>query len=51
MEPFFTTAHGGPGLGLYLAHEMCEFNQARMSYQQRPVGACFRVSFTPGSAS
>ncbi|MGQ0618909.1 MAG: sensor histidine kinase [Panacagrimonas sp.] len=51
FEPFFTTAHGGTGLGLYLAREMCEFNQARMSYQQRPVGACFRVSFAPGSAS
>lgn len=50
FEPFFTTAHGGTGLGLYLAREMCEFNQARMSYQQRPVGACFRISFTPGSA-
>lgn len=49
FEPFFTTAHGGTGLGLYLAREMCEFNQARMSYQQRPVGACFRISFTPGS--
>jgi two-component system sensor histidine kinase PilS (NtrC family) len=48
FEPFFTTAHGGTGLGLYLARELCEFNQARMSYQRRPVGACFRISFTPG---
>lgn len=51
FEPFFTTAHGGTGLGLYLAREMCEFNQARLSYQRRPVGACFRISFTPGGAA
>lgn len=48
FEPFFTTSHGGTGLGLYLARELCEFNQARLSYQRRPVGACFRISFTPG---
>lgn len=50
FEPFFTTAHSGTGLGLYLARELCELNQARLSYQRRPQGACFRVSFTPGEA-
>lgn len=48
FEPFFTTSHGGTGLGLYLCRELCEFNQARLSYQRRPVGACFRISFMPG---
>lgn len=48
FEPFFTTSHGGTGLGLYLARELCELNHARLSYQRRPVGACFRISFTPG---
>ena len=49
FEPFFSTAHGGTGLGLYLVRELCEFNQARISYQRRPVGACFRISFTRGA--
>lgn len=48
FEPFFSTAHGGSGLGLYLVRELCEFNQARISYQRRPIGACFRISFTRG---
>ena len=51
FEPFFTTSHGGTGLGLYLARELCELNQARLSYQRRPVGACFRISFLPGESS
>ena len=49
FEPFFTTSHGGTGLGLYLVRELCEFNNARISYQRRPVGACFRISFLPSA--
>jgi two-component system sensor histidine kinase PilS (NtrC family) len=46
FEPFFTTATSGTGLGLYIARELCEINQARLSYL--PVdtgGSCFSIHF------
>ena len=46
FEPFFSTAHAGTGLGLYLARELCEYNQARLTYRAEPGGgACFRLAF------
>jgi two-component system sensor histidine kinase PilS (NtrC family) len=46
FEPFFTTETKGSGLGLYIARELCEANQARLSYVAIPTGgACFRVEF------
>lgn len=50
MEPFFTTAHDGTGLGLYIARELCEANGAQLAPVTRPGGACFRIIFahTPG---
>ena len=32
FEPFFTRSQGGTGLGLYVCRELCELNQARISY-------------------
>jgi len=45
FEPFFTTYEYGTGLGLYLARQMCEANQAGLEYV--PVaggGSCFRIT-------
>jgi two-component system sensor histidine kinase PilS (NtrC family) len=47
FEPFFTTHEYGTGLGLYLAKQMCEANQASLEYV--PVaggGSCFRITMT-----
>ncbi len=45
FEPFFTTQQGGTGLGLYIARELCESNQARLSHTEMPIGTCFRITF------
>ncbi len=45
FEPFFTTHELGTGLGLYLAKQMCEVNQANLEYV--PIsggGSCFRIT-------
>ncbi|MEO8671029.1 MAG: ATP-binding protein [Tahibacter sp.] len=45
FEPFFTTHEYGTGLGLYLARQLCEANQAALEYV--PVaggGSCFRIT-------
>ncbi|HZN24828.1 MAG TPA: HAMP domain-containing sensor histidine kinase [Burkholderiales bacterium] len=43
FEPFFTTARGGTGLGLYIAREVCEVNNARLDYVETAEGARFSV--------
>lgn len=46
FEPFFTTESKGTGLGLYIARELCECNQARLTYAVQPTGGgYFRVEF------
>lgn len=47
FEPFHTTSTEGTGLGLYIARELCECNNARLAYVELPTaGSCFRVSFS-----
>ena len=50
FEPFFTTDKSGTGLGLYLARELCEANQAHLSLvTNNQSGCCFRITFAhPG---
>lgn len=43
FEPFFTTAVGGTGLGLYIAREVCEANGATLDYVETAHGAQFTV--------
>ena len=45
FEPFYTTAASGTGLGLYIARELCEVNEAHLSYHPVDSGSCFRIQF------
>ncbi len=46
FEPFYTTSEMGTGLGLYIARQICETNQATLDYHSLAGGgSCFRISF------
>jgi two-component system sensor histidine kinase PilS (NtrC family) len=48
FEPFFTTAAGGTGLGLYIAREVCEANGGTLDYVETARGAQFTVQCRAG---
>lgn len=43
FEPFFTTSPAGTGLGLYIARELAQLNQATLEYEFGRYGSCFRL--------
>lgn len=46
FEPFITSEYHGSGLGLYIARELCESNQAALTlYENSSAGCCFRITF------
>lgn len=45
FEPFFTTEASGSGLGLYISKELCQANQASLTYLITETGkSCFQIS-------
>lgn len=51
FEPFFTTSETGTGLGLYIARQLCEANQATISYELvAGGGSCFRITLAGAGA-
>jgi signal transduction histidine kinase len=44
FEPFYTTRKEGSGLGLYIAKQLCEANQAELTVDSEPgQGAFFHI--------
>ena len=44
FEPFYTTRKEGSGLGLYIARQLCEANQAELTVDSHPgIGTAFHI--------
>lgn len=49
FEPFCTTSRTGVDLGLFIAKEICEANQAYLNYLPDEKGTCFKIVFNCSS--
>lgn len=47
FEPFFTTLRSGTGMGLFLARDLCEINQARLNLVKSNKGSSFAITLNP----
>jgi len=45
FEPFFTTLRTGTGMGLFIARDLCEINQARLDLLKSQKGSSFAITF------
>lgn len=43
FEPFYTTLASGTGMGLFIAKDLCEINQARLCLLDSTEGSCFAI--------
>lgn len=51
FEPFFTTHGSGTGLGLYIARELCDANNAQLELLDSAAGAHFRITGRGGECT
>lgn len=47
FEPFFTTLRKGTGMGLFIARDLCEINQARLNLMSVSKGCAFSITQNP----
>jgi two-component system sensor histidine kinase PilS (NtrC family) len=44
FDPFFSTLRTGNGMGLFIAKDLCEINQARLNLDETTQGCCFTIT-------
>lgn len=49
FDPFFSTVRTGYGMGLYIARDLCEINQAALNVMNMEKGCCFTITLNQAS--